>query len=472
MVVLDAVHQIQAEQANDLAVRWNCKAGKCGSCSAEINGMPKLMCMTRMNTLPTDAADHHRADPRVPVDPRPGHRRVVELRGQEEDQAVQAAPAGRRRRHLAHAAGRHRARAGVPQVHRVLPVPGRLPRAARSPQARRVHRPALLRLHGGAGDAPAGRRGPRRRSQEAATASATATSPSAAPRSAPRTSPSPTTPSSRSRSAWSTASTIRSSGCCACSRNNFGSGGGAPAHMRGGAGMKRRWIAVVVAASAAALVAVAIAFFVSAPGCSASSGSPSSMRARRCQLVDAAARAQQLGARAQQPPVARRSLHPARADQGGGDDDGLRHRASRPTSPARCWRRRSIWRTGRAAKASSSRSPPATTCSRSTRPPARWCGRTTSARADRERRRLRQHLADRHHQHAGDRRGGAHDLRRGRHRHRHRDHAPRGARAVGRRRHRARPAGRSTSRRPRSWRAATWRVHRRRRRTSAARCRW
>ncbi len=51
MVVLDAVHQIQAEQANDLSVRWNCKAGKCGSCSAEINGMPKLMCMTRLNTL-------------------------------------------------------------------------------------------------------------------------------------------------------------------------------------------------------------------------------------------------------------------------------------------------------------------------------------------------------------------------------------------------------------------------------------
>ena len=54
MVVLDAVHQIQAQQANDLAVRWNCKAGKCGSCSAEINGMPKLMCMTRLNTLPLD----------------------------------------------------------------------------------------------------------------------------------------------------------------------------------------------------------------------------------------------------------------------------------------------------------------------------------------------------------------------------------------------------------------------------------
>src|SRR6516164_3830289 len=54
MVVLDAVHQIQAEQANDLACRWNCKAGKCGSCSAEINGMPKLMCMTRLNSIPLD----------------------------------------------------------------------------------------------------------------------------------------------------------------------------------------------------------------------------------------------------------------------------------------------------------------------------------------------------------------------------------------------------------------------------------
>ncbi len=54
MVVLDAVHRIQAEQANDMAVRWNCKAGKCGSCSAEINGQPKLMCMTRLNDLPLD----------------------------------------------------------------------------------------------------------------------------------------------------------------------------------------------------------------------------------------------------------------------------------------------------------------------------------------------------------------------------------------------------------------------------------
>ena len=54
MVVLDVVHKIQATQANDLACRWNCKAGKCGSCSAEINGKPSLMCMTRLDMIPID----------------------------------------------------------------------------------------------------------------------------------------------------------------------------------------------------------------------------------------------------------------------------------------------------------------------------------------------------------------------------------------------------------------------------------
>ena len=54
MVVLDVIHRIQAEQAGDLAVRWNCKAGKCGSCSVEINGKPKLACMTRMNEYETN----------------------------------------------------------------------------------------------------------------------------------------------------------------------------------------------------------------------------------------------------------------------------------------------------------------------------------------------------------------------------------------------------------------------------------
>lgn len=53
-VVLDIIHRLQATQASDLAVRWNCKAGKCGSCSAEINGRPRLLCMTRMSTFEQD----------------------------------------------------------------------------------------------------------------------------------------------------------------------------------------------------------------------------------------------------------------------------------------------------------------------------------------------------------------------------------------------------------------------------------
>jgi len=54
MVVLDALHYVQAHQAPDLAVRWNCKAAKCGSCSAEVNGRPRLMCKTRMDALPAN----------------------------------------------------------------------------------------------------------------------------------------------------------------------------------------------------------------------------------------------------------------------------------------------------------------------------------------------------------------------------------------------------------------------------------
>ena len=54
MVVLDAIHLIQATEAPDLAIRWNCKAGKCGSCSAEVNGEPKLTCMTRLSDYPED----------------------------------------------------------------------------------------------------------------------------------------------------------------------------------------------------------------------------------------------------------------------------------------------------------------------------------------------------------------------------------------------------------------------------------
>ncbi len=50
-VVLDVLHRLQATQASDLAIRWNCKAGKCGSCSMEINGRPRLACMTRMSVF-------------------------------------------------------------------------------------------------------------------------------------------------------------------------------------------------------------------------------------------------------------------------------------------------------------------------------------------------------------------------------------------------------------------------------------
>ena len=53
-VVLDVLHRLQATQTGDLAIRWNCKAGKCGSCSMEINGRPRLACMTRMSTYTQD----------------------------------------------------------------------------------------------------------------------------------------------------------------------------------------------------------------------------------------------------------------------------------------------------------------------------------------------------------------------------------------------------------------------------------
>ena len=52
MVVLDAIHSVQALHAPDLACRWNCKAGKCGSCSGEVNGKPRLMCMDRVDNYP------------------------------------------------------------------------------------------------------------------------------------------------------------------------------------------------------------------------------------------------------------------------------------------------------------------------------------------------------------------------------------------------------------------------------------
>ena len=98
MVVLDALHWIQAHAAPDLAVRWNCKAAKCGSCSAEVNGRPSLTCKTRLSDFDAGRDDHGRADAGVPAHPGPRHRRLLELRGQPADPAVHAAGRRARRR--------------------------------------------------------------------------------------------------------------------------------------------------------------------------------------------------------------------------------------------------------------------------------------------------------------------------------------------------------------------------------------
>ena len=54
MVVLNAIHYIQTNLDPSLSARWNCKAAKCGSCSAEINGTPRLMCKTRVDSIEGD----------------------------------------------------------------------------------------------------------------------------------------------------------------------------------------------------------------------------------------------------------------------------------------------------------------------------------------------------------------------------------------------------------------------------------
>ncbi len=94
MVVLDVIHRIQATQANDLACRWNCKAGKCGSCSAEINGKPRLMCMTRMDIFKEGEPISVAPDPDLPADPGPRHRRLLQLREGQAGAAAAAQAAG------------------------------------------------------------------------------------------------------------------------------------------------------------------------------------------------------------------------------------------------------------------------------------------------------------------------------------------------------------------------------------------
>jgi succinate dehydrogenase / fumarate reductase iron-sulfur subunit len=123
-VVLDAIHRLQATQAGDLAVRWNCKAGKCGSCSAEINGRPRLLCMTRLSDFePGETITV------TPVRTFPIVRDLVTDVSYNYEKASERLPAAAGRgRQAPDGADRCRARPGVPQVHRVLPVPERLPR--------------------------------------------------------------------------------------------------------------------------------------------------------------------------------------------------------------------------------------------------------------------------------------------------------------------------------------------------------
>lgn len=49
MSVLDAVNYVSNYIDTSLSVRWNCKAARCGSCAAEIDNVPRLMCKTKMS---------------------------------------------------------------------------------------------------------------------------------------------------------------------------------------------------------------------------------------------------------------------------------------------------------------------------------------------------------------------------------------------------------------------------------------
>src|SRR5687767_12723930 len=112
------------------------------------------------------SADHSGADQGVFADQRPGYGCVVEFPGEKADQAVSAAAARCAGWHVAHGASGHRSRAGISKVHRMLFVPGRVSRFARSPLSRSLYRAAFSGAFGGAGDASAGYGRPRARVEE------------------------------------------------------------------------------------------------------------------------------------------------------------------------------------------------------------------------------------------------------------------------------------------------------------------
>jgi succinate dehydrogenase / fumarate reductase iron-sulfur subunit len=131
---------IQAAQANDMAVRWNCKAGKCGSFGGD-QRKPRLMCMTRLNQLdltsPLPSA--MKTFPHVRI----WSRTFLELRSQERSRGSRRASPTLPMEPGA-SAGRRRSSPGIPQVHRVLPMPGCVPRFARSRPAEQFIGPRFL----------------------------------------------------------------------------------------------------------------------------------------------------------------------------------------------------------------------------------------------------------------------------------------------------------------------------------------
>ncbi len=128
MVVLDALHYVQGHQAPDLAVRWNCKAGKCGSCSAEVNGRPRLTCKTRLDSLPVSEPITVQPMKSFPAHQRSGDGRFLELQGNKKIPPFTP----RRERRMEDGPARRRSRAGVSQVYRVFSLSERLSRVARS----------------------------------------------------------------------------------------------------------------------------------------------------------------------------------------------------------------------------------------------------------------------------------------------------------------------------------------------------
>jgi succinate dehydrogenase / fumarate reductase iron-sulfur subunit len=70
MTVLEALHQLKAEQTPNLAYRSSCRMGVCGSCGMFVNDLPMLACQTQVLHLNTDI---------VTVAPLPNYPNVKDL---------------------------------------------------------------------------------------------------------------------------------------------------------------------------------------------------------------------------------------------------------------------------------------------------------------------------------------------------------------------------------------------------------